>query len=207
MRARLRNGGGAIVLLTTLANRLFSLGIPITEKIVRTVVVYGALLVLFRIGGKRTAAQLNTFDLVVLLLISNVVQNAIIGPDNSLLGGLIGATALVVANDLITRFVRRSDLVDRAMEGNETRLVEDGAFLDPQLRRLGIRTADLEVALRRQGAENVHQVERADLYPTGAVVVDLRPKAHGASLGDIERLERKLDQLTASVDRLAQADS
>jgi uncharacterized membrane protein YcaP (DUF421 family) len=183
------------------------MGIPITEKIGRTVVVYGALLFLLRLGGKRTAAQLNSFDLVVLLLISNVVQNAIIGPDDSLLGGLIGAAALVVANDVISRLARRNDTVDRAMEGTETRLVEDGAFLDRQLRRLGIRTADLDAALRRQGAKNVLQVKQADLYPSGAIVVDLRPEAHGASLHDIDRLERKLDQLTASVDRIAQAGS
>jgi len=148
------------VLLAAETQRLFTIGIPITEKIVRVVVVYAAVLLLLRMGGKRTAAQLNSFDLVVLLLISNVVQNSIIGPDNSLLGGLIGATALVIANDLITRFVRRSNAVDRVIQGTESTLVEDGAFLDRELRRLGIRTADLEVALRRQGAEHVSQVER-----------------------------------------------
>ena len=193
------------MLMTTAMQRLFSTGIPITEKVVRTVVVYGAVLFLLRLGGKRTAAQLNSFDLVVLLLISNVVQNAIIGPENSLLGGLIGATVLVVVNDLVSRLARQNDIIDRAMEGTEDRIVEDGAFLDRQLRRLGIRTSDLEVALRRQGAENVGQVKQADLYPSGAIVVDLRPEARGASHEDVERLERKVDQLTASVARLAQA--
>jgi len=196
-----------MVLLTTVAQRLFSMEIPITEKIVRTVMIYAALLLLLRLGGKRTAAQLNSFDLVVLLLVSNVVQNAIIGPDNSVFGGLLGAAALVGVNDLISRIARRSAAVDRAMEGTETRLVEDGAFLDRELRRLGIRTADLDVALRRQGAEHVRQVKQADLYPSGAIVVDLRPDARGASLDDIARLERKIDQLTASVDRLARAGS
>ena len=195
------------MLLTTVAHRLFSTEIPITEKVVRTVVVYGALLFLLRLSGKRTAAQLNTFDLVVLLLISNVVQNAIIGPDNSLLGGLIGAAALVGANDVISRLARRNDTLDRVMEGTETRLVEDGEFVDRELRRHGIRTADLESALRRQGATSVRQVKQADLYPSGAIVVDLRPEAQGASMGDIERLEAKLDRLMASVDRLAQAGS
>ena len=191
------------MLMTTAMQRLFSTGIPVTEKIVRTVVVYGALLFLLRLGGKRTAAQLNSFDLVVLLLISNVVQNAIIGPENSLLGGLIGATVLVLVNDVVSRLARQNDIIDRAMEGTEDRIVEDGAFLDRQLRRLGIRTSDLEVALRRQGAENVGQVKQADLYPSGAIVVDLRPEARGASHEDVERLERKLDQLAASVDRLS----
>ncbi len=195
------------MLLTSMVDRLFSIGIPVTEKLLRTVVVYAALLFLFRLGGKRTAAQMNSFDLVVLLLISNVVQNAIIGPDDSLLGGLIGATALVVANDLITRLVRRYDAIDRAMEGTQTRLVEDGAFLEGELRRQGIRTSDLEVALRRQGAENVVQVKQADLYPSGAIVVELRPEAHDASHEDIDRLERKIDELTASVERLGRRDS
>ena len=193
------------MLLASLAHRLFSLGIPITEKVVRTVVVYGALLFLLRLGGKRTAAQLNTFDLVVLLLVSNVVQNAVIGPDNSLLGGLIGALVLIGANDVVVRMVRRNDAIDRAMEGSETRLVQDGAFRGHELRRLGIRVADLEVALRRQGAEHVLQVQQADLYPSGALVVDLRPGARGASLEDIGRLERKLDDLALSVGRLAAA--
>ena len=191
--------------MTTMADRFFSMGIPITEKVVRTVVVYVALLFLLRLGGKRTAAQLNSFDLVVLLLVSNVVQNAIIGPDDSLLGGLIGATALVLASDVISRLARQNEAIDRAMEGTETRLVEDGAFLDRQLRKLGIRNADLEVALRRQGAEHVLQVKQADLYPSGAIVFDLRPDARGASLEDIGRLERKLDRLAASVDRLTPA--
>jgi uncharacterized membrane protein YcaP (DUF421 family) len=191
------------VLLTTLAHLDLTTGVSIPEKIVRTLAVYAALLLLMRLGGKRTAAQLNTFDLVVLLLISNVVQNAIIGPDDSLLGGLIGATALVVGNDLITRLVRRNDRIDEATEGEETVLVQNGAFVEDQLRRLGIRRADLEVALRRQGAEDVTQVQQADLYPSGAIVVELRPEARDASMSDIARLEDKLDRLTASVDRLA----
>jgi uncharacterized membrane protein YcaP (DUF421 family) len=191
------------VLLATIAHRLFSTEVPITEKIVRTVVVYAALLFFLRLGGKRTAAQLNSFDLVVLLLISNVVQNAIIGPDNSMLGGLIGAGVLIAANDVISRFARRNDAVDRALEGTQTRLVEDGKFVDLELRRLGIRHADLESALRRSGAEDVLQVRQADLYPSGAIVVDLRPEAQGASHEDIDRLEEKLDRLTASIERLA----
>lgn len=195
------------MLLTTMIQRLFTIGIPITEKIVRVVVVYGVLLLLLRLGGKRTTAQLNTFDLVVLLLISNVVQNAIIGPDNSLLGGLVGVIALVIANDLISRFVRRNDFVDRLLEGTNSKLVENGEFLEREMRRLGIRAADLEVALRRQGAEHVSQVKEADLYPSGAIVVELRPEAHDASLSDIDRLERKIDQLAASVARLAQPGS
>src|SRR6187455_2975855 len=77
---------------------LFTMPMPIGEKVIRTIAVYLIVVVLLRIMGRRTVAQLNAFDLVVLLLLSNVVQNAIIGPDNSLLGGLIGAVVLLAAN-------------------------------------------------------------------------------------------------------------
>jgi uncharacterized membrane protein YcaP (DUF421 family) len=184
--------------LATIVGRLVTVGVPLSEKLLRTVIVYVAVLVLLRLFGKRTAAQLNSFDLVVLLLLSNVVQNAVIGPDNSLLGGIIGAAILVAVNDAVVRLLRRTGPLDRALEGAQARLVDDGSFRDDELRRLGIRRSDLDVALRRQGAEHVSQVESADLYPSGAIVVDLDPDARGASLGDIQRLERKLDRLIAA---------
>lgn len=185
--------------LASVLDRLVTIGVPVSEKLLRTIGVYVAVLVLLRLFGKRTAAQLNSFDLVVLLLLSNVVQNAIIGPDNSLLGGVIGAAALVAVNDGVVRVFRRSERLDRAIEGTETRLVADGGFVTGELRRLGIRRSDLEVALRRQGAEHVRQVRTAELYPSGAIVVDLDREAHDASFADVERLERKLDQLIAAV--------
>jgi uncharacterized membrane protein YcaP (DUF421 family) len=185
--------------LATIVGRLVTVGVPLSEKVMRTVIVYLTVLVLLRVFGKRTAAQLNSFDLVVLLLVSNVVQNAIIGPDDSLLGGVIGAAVLVGVNDGVVRMFRRSGRLDRALEGSQTRLVEDGAFRTEELRRLGIRQSDLEVALRRQGAEHVGQVDSAELFPSGAIVVDLDRDAHDASLGDVERLERKLDRLIAAV--------
>jgi uncharacterized membrane protein YcaP (DUF421 family) len=184
--------------LATIVGRLVTVGVPLSEKALRTVIVYVTVLLLLRLFGKRTAAQLNSFDLVVLLLLSNVVQNAVIGPDNSLLGGVLGAAILVAVNDAVVRLLRRTGPLDRALEGAQTRLVDDGSFRDDQLRRLGIRRSDLEVALRRQGAEHVSQVESADLYPSGVIVVDLDPDARGASLGDIQRLERKLDGLIAA---------
>jgi uncharacterized membrane protein YcaP (DUF421 family) len=193
--------------LLTVAHRLFSVEVPLGEKIIRTLLVYGVLLLLLRLGGKRTAAQLNTFDLVVLLLLSNVVQNAIIGSDNSLLGGVIGAAVLVGVNDLVSRFARRNGGLDRVLEGTETKLVESGSYVDRELRSLGIRPNDLEVALRRQGAEHVSEVQRAVLYPSGAIVVELRPEARGASESDIDRLERKLDRLTETVARLSRSGS
>ena len=80
---------------------IFTFDIPIWEKVLRTIVVYAAIVILLRVMGKRNLAQVNTFDLVVIFLLSNVVQNAIIGPDNSLGGGLVGAAVLIVVNNIV----------------------------------------------------------------------------------------------------------
>ncbi len=187
------------MLAASIVDRLLSIGIPIPDKIARTFIVYMFIFLLLRLFGRRTAAQLNSFDLVVLLLLSNVVQNAIIGPDNSLLGGLIGAIALIASNEFVVRVLRRRNRIDDAIEGREVRLAENGDFVGAEMRRLGVRRIDLEVAIRRQGAENVKQVKSALLYPTGAIVVDLEQAARDASSGDVERLERKLDAVLAAV--------
>jgi uncharacterized membrane protein YcaP (DUF421 family) len=187
------------VLASSILDRLLTVGIPIPDKIARTFFVYVFIFLLLRLFGRRTAAQLNTFDLVVLLLLSNVVQNAIIGPDDSLLGGLIGAIALTASNEFVVRVVRRSDRIDRWIEGNKTRLAEMGEFMRSAMVRLGIRQNDLEVAIRRQGAENVKQVKTADLYPSGAIVVDMHRDAHDATFSDVERLERKVDAVLAAI--------
>jgi uncharacterized membrane protein YcaP (DUF421 family) len=178
------------------------MGIPLGEKVARTIAVYLVLLVLLRLA-RRTAAQLSSFDLVVLLLLSNVVQNAIIGPDDSLVGGLIGAAVLIAANEMLVRGVMSRRRLDRALEGTEKPLVENGGYVEAALSRYGIRVADLEANLRQQGVEHVRQVERADLFPSGAIVVALRPDAQSASTHDIERLEGKLGRIQASLDRMA----
>ena len=181
-----------------IAHDLFTIGVPVLEKVLRTVAVYGGLLLLLRLGGKRDLAQLNSFDLVVLLLLSNVVQNAIIGDENSLLGGLLGAAVLFVANAVVVRAARRSDVVDRALEGAPTTLVRDGAIDDDALRRLGLRKAEVIAAIRRQGANTVDEVEEASIEPGGSILVTLKAADQNASKGDIRRLERKLDRLLAA---------
>src|SRR4051794_2321298 len=99
--------------------------LPLTpfEKVLRPVLIYGALVVLIHLAGKRELAQLNSFDLAVLLLISNVVQNAMIGDDNSILGGLIGAVALIGTNYLVVRFLFRRAKLDRWLEGEPVPLI------------------------------------------------------------------------------------
>src|SRR3954451_13599769 len=114
--------------LSRMTHTLFHLDIPLLEKIIRTVVVYGTLAVLLRLAGKRDLAQLNSFDLVVMLLLSNVVQNAIIGPDNSLLGGLVGAAVLVGINAVVVRVSAASPPLAQLFEGHETVLVDNGRY-------------------------------------------------------------------------------
>ena len=105
---------------------MFLLGIPVPEKVIRPVIVYAFLVVALRIFGKRELAQLNPFDLVVLLSLSNTVQNAIIGDDTSVTGGLIGAFALLTVNYLVVRFLFRHRRLDQLIEGRPTVLIHDG---------------------------------------------------------------------------------
>jgi uncharacterized membrane protein YcaP (DUF421 family) len=176
---------------------LWHAGIPLTEKVLRTLAVYLALAILLRLAGKRDLAQLNTFDLVVVLLISNVVQNAVIGPDDSLVGGLVGAAVLVGVNALVVRVVNNDDRVAALFEGTPTVLVEHGAFRRGAIRKEGLRPADVMAAILRQGASHLGEVERATLEPGGAIVVALRPEARNATVADLRRLEEKLDALLA----------
>src|SRR3982750_994279 len=96
---------------------MFVLAVPLAEKILRPVLVYAFLIVGLRLAGKRELAQLNPFDLVVLLTISNTVQNAIIGDDNSVTGGVIGAATLLILNYSLVRFLYYHDQLNRIVEG------------------------------------------------------------------------------------------
>jgi uncharacterized membrane protein YcaP (DUF421 family) len=190
---------------------LFTIQVSVLDKVLRTVLVYGGLALLLRLAGKRDLAQLNTFDLVVMLLLSNVVQNAIIGPDNSLTGGLLGAVLLIAANSVWVRVVNRRPRLTAFFEGTPTTLVEDGKVVS-SLHRLGLRRADVAVALRKQGANSIAEVERASLEPGGSIVVDLKPEAQdltvaGYRAGEagqaalIAELRDEIRRLSARVDQ------
>jgi len=176
-------------------NDLMDLGISLPDKILRTIAVYAVLVVLIRLAGKRDLAQLNSMDLVVMLLLSNVVQNAIIGPDDSLLGGVIGAAVLLLANAVVVRSIGANEKVARVMEGVPTVLARDGEWDPEALRREGLRRADVDAAIRRQGADGIQEIEELSLEPGGAIVAKLLPGDQNASVADIERLEAKLDEL------------
>lgn len=174
---------------------VWTLGVPAADKVIRTVVVYAGLALLLRLAGKRNLAQLNSFDLVVVLLLSNVVQNALIGPDNSVTGAFIGAVVLVGVNSLVVRLVNRSDRAVQLFEGDEVALVKDGRFVDDALRRQGLRRADVESALRAQGADGPQDVAEATLSAGGSIVVWLRPEEMSANRGDVATILQRLDEL------------
>src|SRR6059058_6707012 len=108
---------------------MFYLSLPLAEKILRPILVYAFLIVGLRLAGKRELAALNPFDLVVLLTISNTVQNAIIGEDNSVTGGLIGAATLLIVNHIVVRYLYTHERLERIVEGNPDVLIENGTVL------------------------------------------------------------------------------
>jgi uncharacterized membrane protein YcaP (DUF421 family) len=170
---------------------LFHLDVSVWEKAIRTVAVYGALLLLLRLAGKRQLGQFNTFDLVVLLLLSNVVQNAVIGPDDSLLGGLIGAAVLLGANfGFVLLGIRLPGL-----QGRDTMLVRDGAVDDRALRRELITRNELERSLRRQGYGGLDQVTSVRLEPEGTLDVERQEDPI------LVRIERRLEAIEAKLAR------
>src|SRR5438132_8565782 len=154
---------------TKMLSDMFVLTLPIAEKMVRPVLVYLFLIVGLRLAGKRELAQLNPFDLVVLLTLSNTVQNAIIGEDNSVLGGLIGATTLLVVNYVVVRFFYAHDKLDRLIEGDSDVLVENGRLKEERLKKEMITRTELEAAARRQGFASLEECERAVLEPGGTI--------------------------------------
>jgi len=174
------------------AHDLVHLGLPWWDKVLRTLVVYVAILLLLRFTGKRTLAQLNSFDLVVLLLLSNVVQNAIIGNETSLPGGVLGAVILLTANYLLVRLTFRHRWLNRLLQGTPTALYEDGHVRQRNLRHELITREELVAALRREGLE-LGDVERVDLEPEGTVNATPKPKAGIEDvLAALERIEHKL---------------
>jgi uncharacterized membrane protein YcaP (DUF421 family) len=182
---------------TLIFDHMFQLPLPILEKLLRPVIVYLVLVLLLRLFGKRELAQLNPFDLVVLLSLSNTVQNAIIGEDNSVTGGIIGAFSLLAINWLVVRVLFRSRRLTRAFEGRATILVHDGQIDQRALERESLSREELFEVIHRQGFEDLHQVRKCELEPNGTFYVEaFDPSA--ADKRHTELLER-LDALSREV--------
>jgi len=172
--------------------------IPILEKVLRTVIVYAFLVVGLRLAGKRELAQLNPFDLVVLLVLSNAVQNAIIGNDNSVAGGIIGAVTLLAVNAVVVRFLYDRRKLDEIIEGDEDVLIENGQVKMDRLRKELIRLPQLETAARKQGFESLAEVDKAVLEPGGTLVfLGKKPTPDEQRQQELlEQLERLCDELS-----------
>jgi uncharacterized membrane protein YcaP (DUF421 family) len=182
---------------------MFAVQVPIAEKILRTVLVYATILILFRLTGKRDLATLNIFDFVVLFLLSNVVQNAIIGNDTSLLGGIIGAATLVAINAVLNRLLTASNRAARVLEGKPTTIIKDGRFLPGPARRLGLRPADVDKTIRVQNGDDIKEVATGVMEPNGQLVLTLKEAEQSASKGDIAGLTAQLKTMQASLERLS----
>jgi uncharacterized membrane protein YcaP (DUF421 family) len=174
--------------------------IPILEKIIRPILVYGFLIVALRLAGKRELAQLNPFDLVVLLTLSNTVQNAIIGEDNSLSGGLIGAATLLLVNYLVIRFLFAHDRIDRLVEGQPDVLIDHGRVRGDHLKRELLTKNELETAAHRQGFADLHEVDHAEIEPGGGFFFTRKkPTTH-----DVQQSEliKRLDSIALQLSEL-----
>ncbi len=172
---------------------MFVPGVPVLEKIIRPLIVYSVLLILIRLFGKRELAQLNPYDLVVLLTISNTVQNAIIGNDNSITGGLIGAVVLMAFNLLVVRFLYHHEKIDRIIEGDAITLVDNGRVNKDALDRELITVPELESVAHRQGFESLDQVQKCILEPGGTLAMFGKKP----STGEVrqEELIERLDEI------------
>lgn len=188
------------MVLTPIFDHMFHLPLPILEKLVRPIIVYLVLVLLLRLFGKRELAQLNPFDLVVLLSLSNTVQNAIIGDDNSVTGGVIGAFSLLAINWLVVRVLFRSRRLTRVLEGRATVLIRNGQLDLRAMERESLTREELLDVIHRQGFEDFHQVHRCELEPNGTFYVEaFNPssddKRHTELLARFDALSRELAAL------------
>jgi len=149
---------------------MFDLGTPAWNVVVRSLLVYASMVVGLRLMGKRELGQMTVFDLVVILLIANAVQNAMVGPDLSVQGGVLAAFVLLGANRLLS-LLRLHGAWGRLIEGTPTVLVEDGHLVEPHLRKEGLSPGDVEMAIREHGLESLENVRLAVLEADGAISV------------------------------------
>jgi uncharacterized membrane protein YcaP (DUF421 family) len=182
---------------------MFALGVPIAEKILRPIIVYIFLIIGLRLSGKRELAQLNPFDLIVLLTLSNTVQNAIIGNDNSVTGGIIGAASLLAVNYLVVRFLYDHRKLDQLVEGSADVLIENGKVHEHKLKRELITKEELAAAARKQGFDSLSEVQQCVLEPGGTLSFTARKPA----TEDIRHQEllKKFDLLAEELARLRKA--
>jgi uncharacterized membrane protein YcaP (DUF421 family) len=176
---------------------MFALGLPVAEKILRPILIYAFLIVGLRLAGKRELAQLNPFDLVVLLTLSNTVQNAIIGEDNSVTGGIIGASTLLFVNYVLVRFVSRHETLERFIEGEPDVLIENGQIRMDCLEKEAISVVELVAAAHKQGFASLDEIDSAVLEANGSIA--FFGKKPNPDVARHQEIMKRLDQISAQV--------
>ena len=187
-------------LLHTLSHDMFFLPVPLAEKIIRPVIVYLFLVVFLRIFGKRELAQLNPFDLVVLLSLSNTVQNAMIGDDNSVSGGVVGAFSLLAINWVLAWVLYRAPKATKVLSGEPATLVHDGVVDEAEMKRQSLSHEDLVSVLNKNGFNDPADVKACVLEPNGTFFVEGK-KPSGEETERAEMI-RALEALSAEVKAL-----
>lgn len=176
------------------------------EKILRPMIVYVALIVLLRVVGKRELAQLNPLDLVVILSLSNTVQNAIIGNDTSLVGGIVGAGALLLINAAVAYIKYRWPRVETLTEGKPVTMIEDGKIDHRILKSELMTESDLDIIAHENGFENAGEIDRLVLDPNGSFLVDGKDEIKDAKfkrdvLRKIDELSKQLKDLSSTLEK------
>lgn len=146
-------------------------GTPLIQIVFRTLVVYAFLIVIFRLAGRRSMGQMNVFDLALILVISNAVQNAMVGPDTSLSGGLIAALTLIVVNWAVAVIESRSAKARRVLEGSPILLIHDGHWLLENMKRERVNVEEIKQAMREHGVDDPAEVKLAVLELDGSISI------------------------------------
>ncbi len=183
---------------------MFHMQLPLLEKIIRPIIVYLLLVAFLRLFGKRELAQLNPFDLVVLLSLSNTVQNAIIGNDNSVTGGMVGALALLTINWVLTRLLFKSTKLEEVLEGTKTEFIRHGVVDVKALKKETMTELELLSVIHKQGLNDFSEVEVCALEPNGTFYVEAMTPSleekHIAALKDaVEMLTLEVKQMRAQL--------
>jgi len=181
---------------------MFHLHLSVLEKVLRPIIVYLCLVLFLRLFGKRELAQLNPFDLIVLLCLSNTVQNSIIGDDNSVSGGIIGVFSLLTINFVLTRVLFRFPALNNLAESKETVLIRDGKIDTDAVKREALTELELKTILHKQGLSSYSEVQRCVLEPSGNFYVEEKDplretKERGEILKQITALTAEVNELKA----------
>jgi uncharacterized membrane protein YcaP (DUF421 family) len=191
-----------LLLAESMGTSMFHLGLPVLEKAIRPILVYLFLVVLLRVFGKRELAQLNPFDLIVVISLSNTLQNAMIGDDNSVTGGLIGAFSLCAVNYVVVRSLFHHRKLNRLIGGKPTTLIKDGKIREEAMAQELMTKSELKNIIHRQGFASIEEVHSCILETGGTFSVEgNKPRRsaveHEELLERLECLSKQVAELQA----------